>query len=216
MTVGNQGRSSEGSAAIGSSSGGSSNVLPPQPAYHAADTFRVTHPVRVKAGGSTGGTIAMIPPFWLNIRYSGIEAEELEGIRRMKMVTRCRSAREYEDYVLREYLVYRIYNLVTPYSFRVRLVRLKIIDTGRKNRETEEWAFLIEPEEMMARRLDASVIKSDDLCHEVDEQGCYGQAGNIPVHDRKRGLFGGRKAQSEDPDHVRREPIGIYSGTLRF
>ena len=168
MTVGNPGRSSGGSATIGSSSGGSaatgfSTMDTSGDHSSGSDTFRVTHPVRVKARGIYRMNNCYIPPFWLNIRYSGFEAEELEGIRRMKMVTRCRSAREYEDYVLREYLVYKLYNLVTPYSFRVRLVRLKFIDTGRKNKETEEWAFLIEPEEMMARRLYAQSVKSDDL-----------------------------------------------------
>jgi hypothetical protein len=78
-------------------------------------------------------------------------------------VVRCRNAQQYENYVLKEYLVYRIYNLITPYSFKVRLVRLKYIDTGRDNRETEDWAFLIEPEELMAKRLDARTIRSDEL-----------------------------------------------------
>lgn len=127
------------------------------------DTFRVTHPVRVKARGNYRRDNCSTPPFWLNIRYSGIEADELKDIVRMKTVIRCRPARIYEDYVLREYLVYRIYNLITPISFRTRLIRLKLIDTGRKNRETEDWAFLLEPDDMMAARLDAKVIKSDKL-----------------------------------------------------
>jgi hypothetical protein len=127
------------------------------------DTFRVAHPVRLKARGIYRRDHCNIPPFWLNIRYSGIEAQDLDGIRRMKMVIRCRGAKPYENYVLREYLTYRIYNLVSPYSYRVRLVRLTLVDTGRNNRESEDWAFLIEPDELLARRLGARVIKSDEL-----------------------------------------------------
>jgi hypothetical protein len=127
------------------------------------DTFRVSHPVRLKARGIYRRDHCTTPPFWLNTRYSGIEAEELQGIRRMKVVTRCRDAKQYESYIFREYLVYRIYNIVSPHSYRVRLVRLKYIDTGRKNEETEDWAFLIEPDAMMAQRLGAEVIKSDKL-----------------------------------------------------
>jgi hypothetical protein len=127
------------------------------------ENFNVTHPVRVRARGIFRRDNCTYPPFWLNIRYAGIEADEFRDIRRMKMVVRCRNAQQYENYVLKEHLVYRIYNLITPYSFRVRLVRLKYIDTGRNNRETEDWAFLIEPDELMAKRLEAKTIKSDKL-----------------------------------------------------
>ena len=127
------------------------------------DSTFARYPVRVRARGIYRRDHCGIPPLWLNIRYAGIEVPELEDIRRMKMVTRCRMASTYEGYVLREYLVYRIYNLLTPYSFRVRLVRLKYIDTGRKNRETLQWAFLIEPDDLMARRTGSTVIKSDEL-----------------------------------------------------
>lgn len=44
------------------------------------DTFRVTHPVRVKARGNFRRDNCSVPPFWLNIKYSGIEAPLLEGL----------------------------------------------------------------------------------------------------------------------------------------
>lgn len=127
------------------------------------DTFQVTHPVRIKARGFFRRDNCALPPFWLNIRYSGIEADSLQGIRRMKMVIRCRNSATYNNYVLREYLVYKIYNLVTPYSFRVRLVKLKFVDTGKNNRATEDWAFMIEPADYMCKRLNCEFIKSDKL-----------------------------------------------------
>jgi hypothetical protein len=127
------------------------------------DSFRVTNSVRVKARGINRRDNCTMPPFWLNIRYSGIETEELDGIRRMKVVTRCRESKQYLDYVLREFLVYKIYNLVTPYSFRVRLINMKYVDTGKDNRESQCWGFLIEPGDMMARRLHGRLVNSDVL-----------------------------------------------------
>ncbi len=127
------------------------------------DSLQVVCPVRLKARGIYRRKNCAMPPMWLNIRNSGIETEELSGIRRIKMVNICRSGGHYSDYLLREYLVYKIYNLVTPYSFRVRLIDLKMIDTGKEDRETQGWAFLIEPDEMMARRLQAWEIISDEL-----------------------------------------------------
>ncbi len=40
---------------------------------------------------------------------------------------------------------------------------MKYIDTGRKNKESESWAFLIEPEEMLAERSNGVVIKNDEI-----------------------------------------------------
>ncbi|MCK4990898.1 MAG: hypothetical protein KAS29_10450, partial [Bacteroidales bacterium] len=127
------------------------------------ETFQVTHPVRIKARGFFRRDECTMPPFWLNIRYSGIEADSLKDVRKIKMVIRCKKSQIYENYILREYMVYKIYNLISPYSFRVRLVKLKFVDTAKDNTETEDWAFMIEPAELMAKRLNGVFVKSDKL-----------------------------------------------------
>ncbi len=130
---------------------------------HLTDSIQVTTPVRLKARGIYRKENCALPPIWLNINNSGIETEELSETRRIKMVSECRSGNHYSDYLLREYLVYKIYNLVTPYSYRVRLIHLKMVDTGRDNRESLAWAFLIEPTDMVANRLHAKEVKNDVL-----------------------------------------------------
>jgi len=130
---------------------------------HVSETFEVTHDVRVRARGKYRRDNCQMPPFWLNIRYAGIEAEDMADVVKMKVVTRCNPSVQYESYVLREYLVYKIYQLLSPYSFNTRLVRLQYVDTGRKNKVTENWGFIIEPEDMMAERNNAMAIKSDVL-----------------------------------------------------
>lgn len=82
---------------------------------------------------------------------------------KIKIVTHCKDSKQYEQYVIKEYLTYKIYNEISPYSFKVRLIRMKYIDTGRKNKETVSWVFMIEPEDIMAERLDAVAVKSDKL-----------------------------------------------------
>ncbi|MEN8227526.1 MAG: hypothetical protein ABFS38_05170 [Bacteroidota bacterium] len=136
---------------------------PAEMTCHVNDSFQVTHPVRIKARGIFRRDNCTMPPFWLNIRYSGIEADSLNEIKKIKMVIRCRKAQQYENYILREYMVYKIYNLISPYSFRVRLVKLKFIDTSKDNNATEDWAFMIEPADYMAQRLNAVFVKSDKL-----------------------------------------------------
>jgi len=130
---------------------------------HVDSNFHVTHRVRVRARGKFRRDYCSMPPYWLNIRHAGIEAEGLQKTIKMKVVTRCKTSPKHEYLVLREYLVYKLYNLLTDYSFNTRLVRIKYIDTGRKNKESEDWGFLIEPNRMMADRNGAMIIDSDRL-----------------------------------------------------
>ena len=140
-----------------------SDYHPAQMTNHVNESFEVTNKIRVRARGEFRRDNCTMPPYWVNIRYSGIGAEELKGVRKMKMVTRCRESVQYKNYVLKEYLVYKIYNLMTEFSFNVRLVRIKYIDNGKKDQVTENWAFMIEPIEMMVARLNATEIQSDRL-----------------------------------------------------
>jgi hypothetical protein len=137
--------------------------MPAEFQYHLNDTTTITHELKIRARGNFRRKHCSFAPFWLNIRNAGVADPQLQNVNRIKVVTHCNGGRSYADYVLKEYLVYRIYNLLSPVSFRVRLAKMRYVDTGRKNRVTENWAFMIEPEEMLAERLDAVVIKRDDL-----------------------------------------------------
>jgi hypothetical protein len=139
------------------------DYLPAVMTCHVSDNFEVTHEVRVRARGEIRKKICSAPMFWVNIRHAGIEAEDLTDVIKIKLVQRCKASNMHKYYVLREYLVYQIWNLLSPYSFNTRLVKLNIIDTGRKNKEKEDWAFIIEPEAMMTERNNCMSINSDKL-----------------------------------------------------
>lgn len=137
--------------------------LPGEMTCHVREGFEVRHNVRIKARGEIRKRICTAPMFWVNIKQSGIASEYLTDVNKVKMVIRCKASNTYKNYILREYLVYQMWNLLSPYSFNTRLVKLKLIDTGRKDKESEDWAFLIEPEEKMAERNNCMPIKSDKL-----------------------------------------------------
>jgi hypothetical protein len=135
--------------------------MPVQLIYHVNDTLDINKKVRVKARGEFRREHCILPPFWLNIKKAKVGNKYLKGTKKIKIVTHCKDSKQYEQYVIKEYLAYKIYSEISPYSFRVRLIRMKYIDTGRKNKETSSWAFMIEPEDMMAERLGVTSIKSD-------------------------------------------------------
>jgi hypothetical protein len=131
--------------------------------YEVSDTLHIRKKVRIKPRGVFRRNYCSMAPFWLNIRKADVANEHLQDVKRMKVVTRCRDAKSYDELVLREYLAYKIYNILSPVSFRVRLIRMRYVDTGKNNKVTEGWAFLIEPEGLLAERMDALAVKRDDL-----------------------------------------------------
>lgn len=52
------------------------------------------------------------------------------GQKSLKLVTHCRNSESFQQYVLLEYSAYRMYNLLTPHSFRARLASIDYSDSN--------------------------------------------------------------------------------------
>jgi hypothetical protein len=53
-----------------------------------------------------------------------------------------------EDWIFREYLVYKLFNGFTDTSFRVRLLTVNYIDSEKERKPIRQAAFLIKPVEL--------------------------------------------------------------------
>jgi hypothetical protein len=142
-----------------------STKLVEQPAslsYVASDGRRVTAQALVRLRGH-----------WRrqkrNCDFAPISVDFPEGARkgtifadqgRLKLVTHCRSRdSDYEQFVLREYAVYPLVELLTPISLRARLVRATYVDSGSSVRDSlTRNAFFIENEKKAAERYNAEVL----------------------------------------------------------
>lgn len=71
------------------------------------------------------------------------------GQRKLKLVMPCA---EDDTYIIREWLVYKIYNLITPQSFRARLVQVQMEDAQSKKPAGLFYGVLLEEEEQLASR----------------------------------------------------------------
>jgi len=54
--------------------------------------------------------------------------------------------------------IFRVFNVLTDYSFRVRLVRVNYIDTGELGRKLEKYAFFLEDKDDLAERLKGNIL----------------------------------------------------------
>lgn len=126
-----------------------------------SNEFVKTKDVRVKSRGNFRKNQCFFPPIFLNFKTDPIETTELEGIRKVKLVTHCSTSTSNSYYILREYLAYKMYNVLTDYSFRVQLVDMNYIDTGRKGRHYQKYGFLLEPIELVCSRNESVEINSE-------------------------------------------------------
>jgi hypothetical protein len=94
-----------------------------------------------------------------------------DGQKALKLVTHCRSDKEYEQYTLREYLVYRAFNILTPYSFRARLAKVTYMQTGEAKPLVTRLAMFLEDDDDVARRMEGRIAELPrTLFKDVDPQ----------------------------------------------
>jgi len=92
-------------------------------------------------------------PIRVEFPKEGIEDTPFEGQTNLKLGTHCQNDKEFDQYVLREYLAYRVSNLVTPRSFRARLARATYVDVKSKKTISTHNALFLEHDNDVARRL---------------------------------------------------------------
>jgi hypothetical protein len=86
-----------------------------------------------------------------------------EGQTTLKLGTHCRADRDADQYVMREYLSYKLANLVTPLSFRARLARGTYVDAKSKKKLSTHSALFLEHENDVARRLGGRDLKQPHM-----------------------------------------------------
>ncbi|HEY0972790.1 MAG TPA: hypothetical protein VGE02_17605 [Gemmatimonadales bacterium] len=118
------------------------------------DTVRV--PIRARTRGIWRLNNCDFPPLRLNFWRDSARGTAFEGADEPKMVNYCRNTDTYEEYVLQEYQLYRVYNLLTPYSHRARLMRVTYADSGSDRARATRWAFLVEEPGELADRVGAT------------------------------------------------------------
>ncbi|MEM7511282.1 MAG: hypothetical protein AAF388_10150 [Bacteroidota bacterium] len=115
----------------------------------------VTIPLKIRLRGNFRKKQCSFPPIRFNFPKKAVKGTVFEGQDKLKLVTHCRSKKEsYQQYLYGEYLAYKTYNLLTDFSFRVRMVKITYKDTSGKLDDITRYAFFIEDEGSLAYRLE--------------------------------------------------------------
>ena len=110
-----------------------------------------SYPVALSARGITRrqSDVCQFPP--LRVDFVGKPSGLFVGQNRLKLVTHCRKSEDFQQKVLLEYSAYRLYNLLTPLSFRARLATIDYVDDSGRPFITRT-GFFIEDVDDLAKR----------------------------------------------------------------
>lgn len=136
-----------------------------------------TLPITLAARGITRRRhdVCPFPPLRVEFPDKPPAGSLFQGQKKLKLVTHCQPATNFQQYLLLEYAAYRLYNVLTPASFAVRLAMIDYVNAdGRAI--TSRLGFFIEAA--------GDVAKRNDL-HEFETQSAVPSA-QINPHDAAR------------------------------
>ncbi len=95
--------------------------------------------IEVRARGNIRKEVCYYPPIKLKFPKSEIEFHKI------KWVNICDGTNSKQDLLLKEYLIYKLYQTLTDISFDVRLFEVDFIEPDEDESKLKSYAFMIEP-----------------------------------------------------------------------
>ena len=117
-------------------------------------------PVELRKRGNNRLKNCFFPPLKVKVKKSDVKKTPFEGHKNFKIVLPCLLEKDNNDNVVKEYLVYKLFEVVSPYHFKARLLNIEFEDIrGGNNRSYELKGILTEDDKHVAKRFDGKVYE---------------------------------------------------------
>lgn len=110
---------------------------------------------KVRTRGHMRLDICSFPPLKLKFEKGELSTHHLSSFNEMDIVNHCEESDMHDQLLLREYLAYKLWELVSPYYFKVQLIRLHYLKPDGTQAYKSGYAFLMENTEELVARLGA-------------------------------------------------------------
>jgi hypothetical protein len=128
--------------------------------FKEANTSWDSLPVDLRARGNFRRENCYFAPLKLKFRKGNTKGSLFQGSEKIKMVLPCLLDRNSGDYVLKEYLAYKLYEYVGDYHFKTRLTRIELFEErGKRKVEHNLLGFMIEDMDQVAERYGGKEVK---------------------------------------------------------
>jgi len=100
------------------------------------------------------------PPIKIKISKAAGKGTLFEGNKKSKLVLPCFPQKGKNDFIIKEYMAYKLYEIISPYNFRTRLASISFTeDKGKKTKIHDLKGILIEDDKNVAKRYGGKVIE---------------------------------------------------------
>jgi hypothetical protein len=114
------------------------------------DSSSIKEEIRIQTRGKFRLETCFMPPLMLNFKNPG--SPLLKPLGKLKLVCGCGTSSNDEQLIIKEFMAYKIYNMLTERSFKVRLVKINYDDSRGKIKKYSQYGFLLEDVDDMAAR----------------------------------------------------------------
>ncbi len=123
------------------------------------------HSIKVRVRGNSRARVCSFPPLRLNFEKDETEGTVFSAQNKLKLVTHCRKSDEAEKNILQEYAAYKIFNLISDVSYRVRLLRMTYADSDDESGDNtlERYGFVIESGNELAARTGGEMLRLEGV-----------------------------------------------------
>ena len=123
------------------------------------------HKILLSARGNSrrDKRVCEFPPLRVEFIEKASDESLFVGQKRLKLVTHCRPQKKYQQYYLLEFAAYKLFNVMTTSSLRVRLAEIDYIDSENEKIIATRYGFFIEDTDDAAKRLGVKEIDVDDI-----------------------------------------------------
>ena len=116
--------------------------------------------IGIRARGNFRRATCYYPPVKVDLKKKQTKATIFEGQKKLKLVLPCLKQSDKNDNILKELMVYKLFELVTPYHFKTRRVIIEFTDQNKKKTSVETInGFFIEDDKLVAKRSEGKVLE---------------------------------------------------------
>lgn len=116
--------------------------------------------IELRARGNNRRENCYYAPLKLKLSKSDSKETPFVGNKKLKLVLPCLIESNNDDFVIKEYMAYKLYEIVTPIHYKTRLLNIEFIeDKGKRFKSNELKGFLIEDIDNVAKRHNGNEMK---------------------------------------------------------
>lgn len=131
--------------------------------FHFNDKDSLNKNVKVKYRGRFRFDNCGFPPMEISFKNHIHAYSDTDKIKKIKLVPHCDAGTLSDEYVLREYMVYKLFNIISDTSYKVRLLRINYTDTEKKKKTITQYGIFIEPDKILSQRIRANELDVNKL-----------------------------------------------------